>query len=730
MPSSDQTTALDETPLQDNEARERTRRLSEQTLSGAPHAAGYQMLKRLGEGAYGAVWLARENKTGKDVAIKFYTHRRGLDWSLLSREVEKLALLYTSRNIVRLQDVGWQHDPPYYVMEYLENGSLAGMLTDGPMPADEAIRIVKSICQALVHAHGRGVLHCDLKPANVLMDSDFEPRLCDFGQSRLSDEQNPALGTLFYMAPEQADLTAVPDARWDVYALGALLYHLLVGTPPFRTPENEARLQNAPGLEDRLRVYQQIVRESPRPNGHAGVKGVDRRLVEIIDRCLQINPERRYANAQAVLDVLYIRDRQRRMRPLVALGGIGPALLLVSMFFLTTNLMHSAVESTEENLRERAIETDVMSANVVARSVDRELQARMAELVTVASDRLLRSALEASLDRDWSDREQFQQMLDNEKSHIDESRRKQLLELDTSWFFCDAKGFQRWREPLDTSTIDSNFKHRDYFHGLSREYTAETVPPETGPIRSNHISLPYKSAATNLNVVALSTPVWDTEGKKVLGVLGRTTSLGQLLSQHEVIIRGADGTHRMIALIDRRNWKLLDHSGLEDPRVLRELTADEFEKLRVDDEMIPRIKTAEEEEKVRRGMSTDEDDTQVRVLLTEYRDPLSTINQDLFGGEWLAAFCPVGTTGWSAVVQERTASVLAPVYAMQGELIRYAWLGLSVGGIVVAALWYFVLRSINERGIRHWSRPKTTDRPNNDRGEIPSNRTHTDGPTR
>ena len=197
-------------------------------VSEAPSVVpGYRILKPIGEGKYGSVWLAREQNTGKHVAIKFYTHRRGVDWSLLGREVEKLAVLYTSRNIVGLLAVGWDNDPPYYVMEYLENGSLAARLAAGSLATTDAVRIATRVCQALVHAHGSGILHCDLKPANILLDQDFEPRLCDFGQSRLADEHSHSLGTLFFMAPEQADLKAVPDARWDVYALGALIYNML-----------------------------------------------------------------------------------------------------------------------------------------------------------------------------------------------------------------------------------------------------------------------------------------------------------------------------------------------------------------------------------------------------------------------------------------------------------------------------------------------------------------------
>ncbi|MBX3440579.1 MAG: serine/threonine protein kinase, partial [Planctomycetaceae bacterium] len=256
----------DDTVVQDAASLEQSRQLSRHAGNPPPHVPGYEVLRCLGVGSYGSVWLARELNTGRQVAIKFYSHRRGLDWSLLSREVEKLAVLYTSRNIVGLLDVGWNHDPPYFVMEFLENGSLADRLKQGPLPVEQAVSLAKAIAAALVHAHGSGILHCDVKPANVLLDGNLEPRLGDFGQSRLSDDQSPALGTMFYMAPEQADLQAIPDARWDVYALGALLYHMLCGHAPYRTESAEARIRSAATLTEQLAEYRRIIATSPRPD--------------------------------------------------------------------------------------------------------------------------------------------------------------------------------------------------------------------------------------------------------------------------------------------------------------------------------------------------------------------------------------------------------------------------------------------------------------------------------
>src|SRR5688572_3673291 len=234
----------------------RSKELSLERTRPPTEVPGYETQRFIGSGAYGEVWAGVDRNTGRRVAIKFYAHRRGVDWSLLSREVEKLVFLSADRYVVQLLEVGWEAEPPYYVMEFVESGSLEDLLkTHGTFSVPEAVAMFEEIAIGLNHAHGRGVLHCDLKPANILLDQDHRPRLADFGQSRLSHEQKPALGTLFYMAPEQADLDAMPDARWDVYALGAILYRMLTGELPSRNDGMTRELDQAADLPDRLARY-------------------------------------------------------------------------------------------------------------------------------------------------------------------------------------------------------------------------------------------------------------------------------------------------------------------------------------------------------------------------------------------------------------------------------------------------------------------------------------------
>ncbi|MEM9943226.1 MAG: serine/threonine-protein kinase, partial [Planctomycetota bacterium] len=211
----------DRTQHQSNEELAKARELSLEPIRPPSNPPGYRIQGFVGRGSYGEVWLATDLKTGRQVAIKFYLHGSGQQIKRLADEVEKLVVLSADRYVVQLLDVGWEAEPPYYVMEYIEHGSLEDLLRfQGSIDTVEAVELFRELALGMMHLHGKGILHCDLKPGNVLLDEGGRPRVADFGQSRLTSDQSAALGTLFYMAPEQADTTAVPDSGWDVYALG------------------------------------------------------------------------------------------------------------------------------------------------------------------------------------------------------------------------------------------------------------------------------------------------------------------------------------------------------------------------------------------------------------------------------------------------------------------------------------------------------------------------------
>ena len=143
----------DHTQYQSEEARQRASQLSERRTRPPTDVPGYEPLRFLGAGAYGEVWVAVDQNTGRQVAIKFYAHRGGVDWSLLSREVEKLVFLSADRYVVQLLDVGWDADPPYYVMEYIENGSLDDLLREaGTLTVREAVEIFRDVATELIRS--------------------------------------------------------------------------------------------------------------------------------------------------------------------------------------------------------------------------------------------------------------------------------------------------------------------------------------------------------------------------------------------------------------------------------------------------------------------------------------------------------------------------------------------------------------------------------------------------
>ncbi|QDV31106.1 Serine/threonine-protein kinase PrkC [Planctopirus ephydatiae] len=688
---------LGETLVQNSELLQKSCWLSEQLIDAqaviAPaEVPGFRILEKLGEGKFGSVWLARETNTGKQVAIKFYTNRRNIDWALLSREVEKLAVLYTSRQIVGLLEVGWDYDPPYYVMEYLPNGSLAMLLEEGPLRPAEAVHMTRQIARGLVHAHGSGILHCDLKPANILLDQDLEPRLCDFGQSRLVEEQSHALGTLFYMAPEQADLKAIPDARWDVYALGAMFYHMLVGEPPYRSDEFESLLKQQTSLEGRLAAYRQFVREHPAPNRHRTVPGVDRQLADIIDRSLAIDPARRFPNAQAFLDQLQIRETHRSRRPLFLLGILLPVILLLCMAPLAVEAIRVSVTTARVRLTDRALESDVVSANLLSRSIEREILDRFDELLRIAQYPRVQRTVAMLADMPPAERGELNELMTSLKLEVDDRHRAEGRQLDDSWFLQNTTGVQIWREPASDISLDENFAHRDYFHGLGEEFSAGQLPDDLKPISRPHLSMVYTSATTGRYKVALSVPIFDYDKPdQVIGVLARSIYLGELLVEYDDLLRDqyANGVSRVIALVDHREWKLLAHPWMDDEH-LSKLTLQQFLSLSLDPDARNRLQSLL---KLNPGSieAAQFDRTQ------HYVDPVSQFDPEQYSGHWLAAFSPVASTNWIAIVQERKTDVNAPVEEMRTRLFQLAYWGVVLVFGIVVTTWLTLIMALSER---------------------------------
>lgn len=687
---------FDRTLAQSHEERFRALERSLQPTSPPLDIPGYQVERFLGAGAYGQVWVAVETNTGRRVAIKFYAHRGGLDWPLLSREAERLALLFADRYVVQLIDVGWEADPPYFVMEFLEQGSLAERLSNGPLDVQESVDLFRDVAVGLVHAHGKGVLHCDLKPANVLLDQDGKPRLADFGQSRLSHEQTPSLGTLFYMAPEQADAKAVPDARWDVYALGALLYSMLTGGPPYRDVETLALFQQAGGLEEQLVRYRELIARAPRPREHRRQPGVDRELADIVNRCLSTDPHHRYPNPQAVLSALRARESRRARRPLLVLGALGPLVLLLIMAFFGLDAFETAIGESNDALLQRALESDRFAAQFVAATVARSIDLRWKILERAARDPELRELLTEGGDKARGSpvRKRLQQWLviaQQEHPIVDTA----------SWFVVGARGRQLARSPLKAQTLDQDYSHRDYYHGRGRDFAPGELRVE--PLRAPHLSMVFMSEGTHQPTVVLSVPIWEGpaigEGK-VIGVLGQSVGLGHFA---ELRADERSGNDQLAVLVDAkpdyagRKGAILEHPGLHERLKHPD---DSGASLHVAPEIVKDIENLRQLRRDREPPEMHAQETDALARIEDYRDPAG----GKFAGRWLAAIEPVEVamrplpsrdTGWAVIVQEPYSSAVEPVEQLRTQLVRQSVMALIVVLLAITALWGFVIVVLN-----------------------------------
>jgi serine/threonine-protein kinase len=276
-----------------------------------PRIPGYEVEGVLGSGGMGVVYKARHLKLNRPVAIKMllagaYAGRQ--ERTRFQQEAEAVAGL-RHPHVVQVYEVGDLDGRPYFTMEFVEGGSLAEHLDGVPQPARCAAELVATLADAVEFAHASGVIHRDLKPANILLTTDDTPVITDFGVARRIDGPDftatgVRVGTPSYMAPEQAmgRARAITTAV-DVYALGAILYEMLTGRPPFCA-------------ETAAETERQVIAEEPAPPSRLNAK-VPRDLETICLKCLHKAPARRYPSARELADDLrrFLGGKPIRARP-------------------------------------------------------------------------------------------------------------------------------------------------------------------------------------------------------------------------------------------------------------------------------------------------------------------------------------------------------------------------------------------------------------------------------
>jgi len=293
--------------------------------AGAPsppavRVPGYEILDVLGKGGMGVVYKARHMALHRVVALKMILaaeHAGPNELARFKAEAEAVARLQHP-HIVQIHEVGECDDRPYFALEYVEGGSLAAKLDGTPWPPRRAAALVETLARAVHAAHEKQIVHRDLKPGNVLLTADGTPKVTDFGLAKRLDvgegfsRTGAAMGTPSYMPPEQAlGKTKEIGPAADVYALGAILYQLLTGRPPFKGATT-------------LDTLQQVVADEPVPPRRLQPK-VPVDVETVCLKCLEKRAERRYGAAQELAEELrrFQGGEPVRARPVGALERLG-----------------------------------------------------------------------------------------------------------------------------------------------------------------------------------------------------------------------------------------------------------------------------------------------------------------------------------------------------------------------------------------------------------------------
>ncbi|MBC2713103.1 MAG: serine/threonine protein kinase [Desulfosarcina sp.] len=258
----------------------------------------YEIVEELGRGTMGVVYKAHDPQIDRMVALKVLRPDRVVSQDFVLRFLREAKAIgrISHPNIVTVYDVGPDHGTIYIAMEYLEGRPLNEVIKGRAVPVDEAVALCAQVAEALGYAHSRGITHRDIKPSNIILTPDNRIKLTDFGIARIEDpdaaqqtQVGDILGTPVYMAPEQV-MGQKADGRTDLYALGVIIYEMVVGKRPFVGGNIAA-------------IFRSITHEPPEDPMNAGRFG-NRELADLILKSLSKDPANRFQTGEAMAAAL------------------------------------------------------------------------------------------------------------------------------------------------------------------------------------------------------------------------------------------------------------------------------------------------------------------------------------------------------------------------------------------------------------------------------------------
>jgi serine/threonine-protein kinase len=553
------------TPLPNKRVGEKAR-----PLPPPPRSFGdYTVVGALGQGGMGVVWKARQKRPDRLVALKMF--RAGdlaspTDAQRFRNEAEVIAQL-DHPHILPVYEVGEHDGVHYFSMKLVEGGSLNDHLDSFRADPRAAARLLATIARAIRYAHQRGVLHRDLKPSNILLDAQGEPHISDFGLAKRVEidssltQSGTLMGTPSYMAPEQTSgrKGAVTTAT-DVYGLGAVLYALLTGRPPFQG-------------DTVLETLERVREREPEPLRPINPK-IDRDLETICLKCLQKEPQRRYESALALAEDLerWMNGKPIRARPLTRLGHLRrwcrrnpllATLVLVVTVLIVFSLVGLAVGSWliwQQNQETQAALKHVNTrTKQTRRAVDKMYQ--LAEQWLADEPRL-----------DKVQRELLEEVLRFYEELVEEKSNDPEIQAETGKAYCRIAAIQAkfgqsrasgafWKSIPYLKAAVANFPDRpDYRYELIRSWTrcGFYLRTSSGYTEAEHLLTQARDAAAVLTDEFPHVPEYQQaliESKATLGSVYRHTNR---LAQAESNLREA------VQLQERLSQQAQDSTTLRD----------------------------------------------------------------------------------------------------------------------------------------------------------------------